>query len=106
MSANPANDAEVLGLAEIADLLEVTKRTPHAWKYRKLLPPHDHDSVNGLTAWNRSTIIEWAAATGRLPVTLRSDVDSEVAPHRGGRAAKETNLKALADAGIIEASAS
>lgn len=60
----------IVGLIEIADLLEVGKRTPHAWAYRRLLPPPDFEPVNGLRAWHRSTILEWAARTGRLPDRL------------------------------------
>jgi hypothetical protein len=103
-------DYEVLGLQEIADLLEVDKRTPHAWQYRKLLPPPDYASVNGLRAWKRDTIVKWAARTGRLPKSgalheealrrrwITDDTDSKP---RGGRQAKAENLKALADAGLV-----
>lgn len=83
-------------------MLEVNKRTPHAWQYRKLLPPPDYNSINGLKAWNRATIIEWAARTGRLPESLRSEVNTEqIKVNRGGRQAKAENLAALAAAGII-----
>lgn len=105
------NTYEVLGLQEIAELLEVDKRTPHAWQYRKLLPPPDYASVNGLRAWKRDTIVKWAAKTGRLPVSgalneeatrrrwLKADAEEE--RPRGGRHAKAENLKALADAGLV-----
>jgi hypothetical protein len=99
---------EIVGLQEIADLLEVGRRTPHAWQYRKLLPPPDYASVNGLRAWKIGTIITWAANTGRIPPSLRNNPaipgyaatagDGVV---RGGRRAKAENLAALADAGII-----
>jgi hypothetical protein len=90
----------VVGLQEIADLLEVGKRTPHAWQYRKLLPPADYPSVNGLRAWDRSTIVQWAADTGRLPPALRSEAKDAHIP-RGGRRAKAENIAALAAAGQI-----
>jgi hypothetical protein len=94
--------ADVVGLQEIAELLEVNKRTPHAWQYRRLLPPPDYDSINGLRAWRRATIVQWAARTGRLPASLRNEVaDDEVKVPRGGRQAKAENLAALAEAGII-----
>lgn len=92
---------DVVGLQEIADLLEVNKRTPHAWQYRRLLPPPDYTSINGLRAWKRATIVEWAARTGRLPQSLRQEVSGEVHIPRGGRQAKAENLAALAEAGII-----
>lgn len=91
----------IVGLQEIAELLEVNKRTPHAWQYRKLLPPPDYPSVNGLKAWNRSTIMEWAARTGRLPLSLRAEVQGEVTIPRGGPRAKADNLAALAAAGML-----
>lgn len=91
----------IVGLQEIADLLEVNRRTPHAWQYRKLLPPPDYPSVNGLKAWNRSTIVEWAARTGRLPTGLRAEVQGEVSVPRGGPRAKAENLVALAAAGLV-----
>lgn len=92
---------DVVGLQEIATLLEVNKRTPHAWQYRRLLPPPDYPSVNGLRAWKRSTIVGWAARTGRLPDSLRAEATVEVHVPRGGRQAKAENLKALARAGVI-----
>jgi len=92
---------DVVGLQEISTLLEVNKRTPHAWQYRKLLPPPDYPSVNGLRAWKRSTIIEWAARTGRLPAGLRGEAIGDVHVPRGGRQAKAENLEALARAGLV-----
>lgn len=97
------NLPEVVGLQEIADLLEVGKRTPHAWQYRRLLPPADFASINGLRAWRTGTILQWAANTGRLPSSLRgvvvADMDSDLPVVRGGRRAKQENLAALAAAG-------
>lgn len=95
MAAQPVIDHgyQVLGLMEVAELLGVDKRTPHAWNYRGLLPEADHPAVNGSMAWERSTIVRWAAATGRLPVELaREGVDlmeGKTLPiKRGGREAK------------------
>lgn len=78
-----ASDA-IVGLQEIADLLEVNRRTPHAWSYRRLLPEPDYNSINGLRAWNRQTIIDWAAQTGRLPSSLRDEATTEVVIPRSG----------------------
>lgn len=96
---------EIVGLQEIADLLEVGRRTPHAWQYRKLLPPSDYPSINGLRAWRTSTILKWAANTGRLPASLRgkvvADAESDLPVVRGGRRAKAENLEALRAAGVL-----
>jgi len=71
MSAKVNND--IIGLREIADLLNVKPRTPHIWKYRDLLPEPDYELINCSAAWNRSTIILWAAETNRLPDELASE---------------------------------
>lgn len=94
-------DYEIVGLQEIAELLEVNKRTPHAWQYRRLLPPPDYPSINGLRAWRRATIVEWAARTGRLPAGLRAEVAGEVHVPRGGPRAKAENVAALVAAGLL-----
>jgi hypothetical protein len=81
----------VLGLIELAELLEVDKRTPYAWVYRDLMPAPDHPEVNGGKAWDRATILQWAARTGRLPESLEGDpavADIERPDRRGGRKAK------------------
>lgn len=84
--------AKVFGRTEIAGLLQVDSRTPHAWFARKLLPPPDHDAVNGTPAWDRDTILAWAAVTGRLPECLVGEANSKgmkiKTNRRGGRDAK------------------
>jgi len=64
---------QIYGRFEIAELLDVDSRTPHAWSHRGLLPPPDHVSVNNGPAWDRSTIIRWAVETGRLPESLAEE---------------------------------
>jgi len=64
----------VVGLKEIAELLGVAARTPHTWAHRGVLPPPDHSSINGYRAWDRATIIAWAAETDRLPDCLRKEL--------------------------------
>lgn len=93
----------VLGLIEIAELLGVNKRTPHAWYYRGLMPEPDHPEINGGRAWDRAIVVEWAARTGRLPVLLAEEglalVDREILPaKRGGVDAKRTAQQEKADA--------
>jgi len=75
----------VLGLVEIAEFLEVDKRTPYAWVYRGKMPEPDHPEVNGGKAWDRETVVRWAAETGRLPESLEGEVpaDVEIATKRG-----------------------
>ena len=86
------NGYQILGLVEIADLLEVDTRTPHAWFYRGLMPDVEHPSVNGGRAWSRPTIMEWAARTGRLPEYLSAEgaryYTGPPPKRRGGRDAK------------------
>lgn len=86
---------------EISELLDVGLKTPHAWQRRGLLPPADHDIVNGNKAWNRDTIIVWAARTGRLPDDLYNEAAAlgvtKTPAYRGGRAAKAEVRKLYAD---------
>lgn len=63
-----AKELGVIGLQEIAALLEVEPRTATQWNWRGLLPPPD-GSVSGSPAWRRSTILRWAEKTGRMPKT-------------------------------------
>ena len=93
----------ILGLQEIAPLLEVDKRTPHAWQYRKLLPTADYASINGLRAWNRQTIIKWAAETGRLPEALKAESTVEPVIPRGGRKAKAASTVSMNDTAKVTA---
>lgn len=88
---NDKGHLQVLGRIEIAELLDVDQRTPHAWYQRDLLPPPDHGSVNGSPAWNRDTIVRWAVITGRLPDSLAIE-GAKYGPQaetRGGRKAKK-----------------
>lgn len=91
----------IVGLKEIGPLLEVDGRTPHAWHYRKLLPVPDYASINGIRAWDRQTIVDWAAETGRLPESLRAEAKTDVTIPRGGKKAKAENIAALTGAGLI-----
>ncbi len=64
-----------VGTQEIAVLLGVAERTVHTWKSaRKILPEPEYESVNGFSAWEFATIVEWAIETGRgdrLPAEFR-----------------------------------
>lgn len=74
---NPA-ELQIVGLQEIAVLLGVEKRTPHAWAFRGLLPDPDFASINGSRAWKRATILRWAAQSGRLPESLADEVPAKL----------------------------
>ena len=91
----------IVGLKEMGPLLEVDGRTPHAWHYRRLLPVPDYKSINGLRAWDRQTIVDWAARTGRLPDSLKSEAKAEIKIPRGGKKIKAENIAVLIEAGII-----
>jgi predicted DNA-binding transcriptional regulator AlpA len=56
---------EVVGVAEIAERLEVKVTTVYQWRQRKLLPEPDYPLGMG-PAWKWSTIEEWARETRRL----------------------------------------
>ena len=72
----PTPLADPIGAREIAELLGVATRTVHNWKSsKKILPNPEYVSVNGLHAWERSSIIRWANTTGRgerLPAEFAS----------------------------------
>lgn len=55
-----------LGVQEIAELLGYKKTTVSSWQQRKLFPVPDTVVSNGtIRLWKRSTVINWANATGR-----------------------------------------
>lgn len=59
-----------LGFLEIASLLGVKPATVNMWRWKGLLPPADHVSVNGSPAWDLVSVLGWAGETGRV---LRSE---------------------------------
>lgn len=54
-----------LGMAEIAQLLEVKRSTVHMWSHRGRLPAPDLE-VSGVSLWWRASIERWARETGRM----------------------------------------
>ena len=60
------HEAGGLGIAEIADLLEVEHATVSQWRQRGLLPPPDHRTARA-DLWDKNKIIGWAERTGRWP---------------------------------------
>jgi hypothetical protein len=61
-----AADCEPIGYLEIADLLDVAPVTVRQWKWKEQMPEPDFESIHGMPAWQRDTIIEWAGRTGKL----------------------------------------
>lgn len=55
---------EPVGVAEIADRLDVRQQTVSMWKYRGLLP-EPRWTVSGMPAWDWKDIERWARDTGR-----------------------------------------
>ena len=55
----------LVGLKEIAVMLEVGYETVTKWRVREVLPEPDF-MVSGTAIWYRSSISAWARSTGRL----------------------------------------
>ncbi len=67
---NPAERiSEPVGTREIAAMLEVFPGTVEKWRARHIFPEPD-GMVSGTPWWDRGTVIKWAAATDRLPVSV------------------------------------
>ena len=60
------DNADPVGLVEIAKRLGVERQTAKTWKLRKLLPDAPW-IVSGAPAWDWPDIVKWAQATGRWP---------------------------------------
>lgn len=60
---------QMLGLAEIAELLGRPRSTVYKWQARHQLPDPDQ-TVSGMAIWYQSTIVEWARETKRLPADM------------------------------------
>lgn len=56
----------LVGIAEIAGLLEVAPATVHTWRHRRLMP-EPYTLVSDRPAWLESVLLGWAESTGRLP---------------------------------------
>jgi predicted DNA-binding transcriptional regulator AlpA len=62
---------DLVGPVEIATILDVQLPTVYRWRTRKTLPV-PRWTVSGSPIWLREEIVAWAAATGRLPVTVQA----------------------------------
>ncbi len=52
---------DLLGLVDIARLLDVAPATPKTWRYRGVLPA-PYATVAGRPVWQRQQILDWHAA--------------------------------------------
>jgi len=66
LRAETAATADPVGLAEIADRLQVDRATADQWRQRGVLPDPVW-TVGGRPAWPWPVIAAWARETGRLP---------------------------------------
>lgn len=60
----PKPHPTVVGLADIADRLDVSRTTVDQWKWRGVLPSPKW-SISGRPAWDWPDIEAWAKETGR-----------------------------------------
>lgn len=79
MTAPPKTRLDLVGLRDIATLLDVAPRTPTIWRNRthrgEMNPPFPEpdgyisgdEGNGGRPVWQRKTVLKWAKATGRLP---------------------------------------
>jgi hypothetical protein len=58
---------DIVGPAEIADLLGVHPNTINAWKIRHLDFPTPIRRLRGIDLWDRREVLAWAQRTGRYP---------------------------------------
>ena len=57
---------QILGVHEVADLLDCHRVTVHKWLTAGKMPAPDQQLAAG-PVWRESTIRRWAESTGRLP---------------------------------------
>lgn len=60
------SDQDPVGLAEIADLLGVGRKTVDQWRLRGVLPDPEPGTVGGRPWWRWGRIRQWALKTGRI----------------------------------------
>ena len=65
------NTYGLLGPREIAEYLSVERKTVDTWRTRGVLPDPSLE-LSGHPMWDIWLIQEWAASTGRLPMSERA----------------------------------
>jgi predicted DNA-binding transcriptional regulator AlpA len=63
---------ELVGMAEIAELLGVELETVHTWRHRGVLP-EPFTLVSDRPAWRLEVVLGWAESTGRLEPKRKAD---------------------------------
>jgi ASCH domain len=71
MTKRDATLVTPVGLAEIAELLDVREATAWQWHKRGILPPARW-VVARKECWEKSEIVRWAESTGRLQPAMRA----------------------------------
>jgi len=62
---------ELMGVNEVAELLDVKPALISTWAHRAKMPKPDVLLNAGKTqVWLRETIIDWAGETGKLPINF------------------------------------
>lgn len=56
---------DLVDIAEVAERLNVQRKTVHTWRFRGILPKEDY-TLNAGPVWRWSRIKAWAEKTGRL----------------------------------------
>ena len=65
---------ELMGVNEVAELLNVKPNLISTWSHRSKMPEPDVLLNAGKTqVWLRDTIVEWASDTGKLPIDFESN---------------------------------
>ena len=61
---------DIVSTADIAEMLQVRPNRVSVWLHRKQMPePEAYVSNDQIPIWNTETIMTWAKATGKMPMT-------------------------------------
>jgi hypothetical protein len=60
---------DVVGIAEVAVMLDINRATVRSWQLRGHLPAPDAELASG-PIWRRSTITKWVAGAGKQRVLM------------------------------------
>ena len=69
---------DVVGIAEVSELLRLNRKTVRSWLVRKQMPQPDAWLACG-PVWRTSTISKWAAGAGKSRVGLHQQLGERVA---------------------------
>jgi chromosome partitioning protein len=86
------DEDQLLGLSEVADLLDASRQTVGNWRQRREGFPQPVAELKSGPIWHRAAIVEWAKANG-VPVASRSTPESEGGAQRAGTTVALMNMK-------------